>query len=148
MIMQVAQMELKIANEFIDKHHRHHKPVVGHRFSIGALKDGILVGVCIVGRPVARAVNSRKVIEVTRLCTDGTKNSCSFLYAKAATISKHLGYKYIQTYILEEELGVSLKAVGWKILRTTKGGDWNCPSRMKRRTDQPQGKKICWSRKL
>jgi len=141
-------MELKIANQFITVHHRHHKPVQGHRFSIGAVKDDILVGVCIVGRPVARAINHRTTVEVLRLCTDGTKNACSFLYAKAATIAKHLGYENIQTYTLAAETGVSLKAASWHILRTTKGGDWNCPSRRGRRIDQPQTKKICWGREL
>ena len=33
--------------------HRHHKPVVGHRFSIG-VENGEIRGACIVGRPVAR----------------------------------------------------------------------------------------------
>jgi len=31
---------------------RRHHPVVGHKFSIGAMKDGLLVGVVIVGRAV------------------------------------------------------------------------------------------------
>ena len=42
-----------------------------------------------------------EVVEVTRLCTDGTKNACSFLYGAAARIAKEMGYKQIQTYILE-----------------------------------------------
>ena len=117
-------MNLKEANEFIVKHHRHHKAVVGHKFSIGAEQDGQLVGVCIVGRPVARNVDNKKVVEVTRLCTNGFKNTCSFLYSAAARISKEMGYKQIQTYILENELGTSLKASGWKLLHITKGRQW------------------------
>lgn len=44
--MKVIPISLKKANEFVEKYHRHHNPVVGHKFSIGALdnKDN-LVGV-------------------------------------------------------------------------------------------------------
>ena len=54
----------------------------------------------------------------------------------------------IQTYILKTESGASLKAVGWKVLRETKGRDWSCPSRGNRRTDQPMTDKICWGKEL
>tara|TARA_R100001443_G_scaffold88308_1_gene94815 strand:+ start:50 stop:547 length:498 start_codon:yes stop_codon:yes gene_type:complete len=148
----VIPMNLKEANEFVEKHHRHHKPVVGHKFSIGAEQDGQLVGVCIVGRPVARSVDNKKVVEVTRLCTNGAKNVCSFLYSAAARISKEMGYKQIQTYILENEFGTSLKASGWELLHITKGRRWKYYKKIKtndlfgenvfelntkRRTDQP-----------
>jgi len=44
-------------------------------------ENGILHGACIIGRPVARlAGEPRKVLEVTRLVTDGTYNACSMLY--------------------------------------------------------------------
>lgn len=67
-------LELKEANSFVKQHHRHHKPCVGHRFSIGAMDaEGVLRGAVIVGRPVARLSGSpRDVLEVTRLVTDGT----------------------------------------------------------------------------
>lgn len=148
----IIPITLKEANEFVENHHRHHKPVVGHKFSIGVEKDGQLRGVCIVGRPVARNVNNREVVEVTRLCTDGTKNTCSFLYSAAARIAKEMGYKQIQTYILESEFGASLKASNWKLLHVTKGRQWKYYKTLKihdlfgenvitlnpeRRTDQP-----------
>lgn len=37
--MRVIPISLKQANEFVEKYHRHHNPVVGHKFSIGALGD-------------------------------------------------------------------------------------------------------------
>ena len=49
--------------------HRHHKPVVGHLFSIGAEQDGKIVGVAIVRRPVSRHRDDGTCAEVTRLCT-------------------------------------------------------------------------------
>ena len=140
----LVHVELKDANEFVENLHRHHKQVTGHRFSIGASKGGVLVGVAIVGRPVAWAVDPRKVVEVTRLCTDGTPNACSFLYAAAARAAKHLGYSRIQTYILKSETGISLKAAGWtcdgQVRRDGRG--WN--NREDRTTDQPQEAKIRW----
>lgn len=142
------RVELSEANEFIATHHRHHKPVVGHRFSIGAARGNILVGVAIVGRPVSRKTDQKHVVEVTRLCTDGTRNACSFLYSTAANIASRMGFYSIQTFTLEEESGSSLKAAGWTLEGTTRGGDWNQPSRGGRRTDQPQGKKLKWTKKL
>ena len=96
-----------------------------------------LVGVAVVGRPVARMTNQRTVVEVTRLCTDGTKNACSKLYAAAARIAKEMGFESIQTFILDSESGVSLKAAGWELVSWSDGGNWNCNVRSNRRTDQP-----------
>lgn len=146
--LQIVYLELAQANAFVKEHHRHHKMVVGHRFSIGAVQDGALVGVCIVGRPKARKTDQWMTLEVTRLCTDGTHNACSFLYSAAARAGKILGYGRIQTFILMEEPGTSLKAAGWTCEGESKGGDWNQPSRGGRRTDQPHGKKTRWSKSL
>jgi hypothetical protein len=84
MKLAAIPMDLEGANEFVSRHHRHHQPVVGHKFSIGAALGGKLVGVAIVGRPVSRHRDDGATLEVTRLCTDGTKNACSFLYGAAA----------------------------------------------------------------
>jgi hypothetical protein len=139
--MKIVPLELKEANAFIATLHRHHKPVQGHRFSIGVEKDGKLVGVACVGRPVARATNQKEVLEVTRLCTDGTKNACSALYSAAARVGKELGYKKIQTFILEEEPGISLKASGWVYDGWSAGGKWYHKEGKPRRMDQPLGPK-------
>jgi hypothetical protein len=127
-------LELAAANEFIANLHRHHGPVYRDKFRVGALVDGKLVGVVQVGRPVSRYLDNGENIEVVRLCTDGTKNVCSFLYAKAARIAKEMGYKKIITYILESESGTSLKAAGWKQETVTNGGTWNRKSRPRNTT--------------
>ena len=143
--MKVVHVELREANAFVERLHRHHKPVVGHRFSLGAEKAGVLCGVAIVGRPVARGVDQKNVLEVTRLCTDGTRNACSFLYAAAARAGKALGYKGIQTYVLEDEPATTLKAAGWHFSHNTVGRSWSRGQRQgKRRTDQPECNKQCW----
>lgn len=144
--MTIKTVTLKQANEYVAKLHRHHKPVQGHKFSIG-LFNPELCGVIICGRPVARAVDQVNVLEVTRLCTDGTKNACSKLYAAAAKSAKELGYGMIQTYILESESGVSLKASGWKLERYVQGRSWSCKSRP--RVDKhPTVNKSLWIKKF
>ena len=83
-MLTVKPMSLADANRFVAEHHRHHKPVRGHKFSLGCMANGRLVGVAIVGRPVSRYLDDGLTLEVNRLCTDGTKNACSFLYGAAA----------------------------------------------------------------
>lgn len=146
--MKLIHVELSEANQFISQFHRHHKPVQGHRFSLGAIKDGILVGVAVVGRPVARMTDQRNTLEVTRLATNGCKNACSFLYSAAARAGKILGYQSIQTFILKSEPGTSLIAAGWKFDGESSGGSWNRPSRNGRREDQPQEPKVKYSKLL
>lgn len=53
-MLEVCPMTLKEANAFVAEHHRHHKPVTGHKFSIGCTDGEKIVGVAIVGRPVSR----------------------------------------------------------------------------------------------
>lgn len=146
MNMKPVRVELSEANDFVSKHHRHHKPVVGHRFSIGAEHSGNLVGCVIVGRPVARQTDQKNIAEVTRLATDGTKNACSFLYAQASRAAKELGFASIQTFILPTESGVSLKASGWRCVGECKVGSWH--TRTGRRKDQPEMPKIKWQKVL
>ncbi len=148
MSLKIQSCELRDANDFVLRHHRHHKPVVGHRFSISVWDGGLKVGVAICGRPVARAINHHAVVEVTRLCTDGTKGACSTLYAACARASKELGYAKIQTYILDTETGVSLRAAGWTKEADTAGGNWTSISKPNRRQDQPQSPKQRWARIL
>lgn len=145
--MELQQIELRDANAFVAKLHRHHKPVQGHRFSIAAVHEGKIVGVAICGRPVARLA-APLTVEVTRLCTDGTPNACSFLYGAAARAAKALGYKRIQTFILESESGVTLKAVGWKFETVSPGGQWKHTDGKPRRTDQPTELKHRWAKDL
>ena len=53
-MLTVKPMSLADANRFVAEHHRHHKPVRGHKFSLGCMANGRLAGVAIVGRPVSR----------------------------------------------------------------------------------------------
>ena len=148
MTLKIVPLELRELNALVALHHRHHKPVQGHRFSIGVESDGQLVGGASVGRPTARMTDQRRILEVTRLVTDGTKNACSMLYAAVARIGKELGYEKVQTFILDSESGSSLKAAGWQFEVESGGGDWTRVSKPNRRQDQPQCRKQRWAKVL
>lgn len=141
-MIDIVPVSLAEANQFVREHHRHHGPVVGHKFSIGASDGERIVGVCIVGRPVSRYLDDGLTLEVTRLCTDGTRNACSMLYAAAWRASRAMGYKRLVTYILDTENGASLRAAGWKCVGQAGGLRWTgkrkpevdlCPAQMKMR---------------
>ena len=123
---QAVSISLQEANQFVENLHRHHDPVHRDKFRCGAVCDGKLVGVVQIGRPVSRGLDDGQTAEVVRLCTDGTRNACSFLYARAANAAKELGYSRIYTYILDSEDGASLKASGWVFDGWTHGGTWDC----------------------
>lgn len=145
----VRPCELKTANAFIEQLHRHHKPVQGHRFSLALWEGEKMVAVATVGRPVARHGGLPiEVLEVTRLCSDGTEHACSALYQACARVGKAMGYKRIQTYILESEPGTSLKAAGWTDEGEAGGGQWKHTDGKPRRTDQPTEKKRKYARIL
>ena len=147
LLLEVIPLTLAEANEAVARFHRHHKKVVGHRYSIGVVDQfGSIRGCAIVGRPVARNTDWHSTAEVTRLATDGTPNACSMLYAAAARASQAMGFAKIQSFILESENGASLKASGWMFEAWSAGGDWNSNSRGGRRTDQPMVRKQRWVR--
>lgn len=77
-MLELVPVSMKEANAFVARYHRHHKPVVGHKFSVAAAVNGEIVGVAIVGRPVSRYLDDGWTLEVNRLCTDGTHNAVAF----------------------------------------------------------------------
>lgn len=106
--------------------------------------DERLVGVAMVGRPVSRELaKDRFLTEVTRLATDGSENACSMLYGACRRAAKALGYRKAQTYLLETESGVSLKASGWRPVAKTDGGSWDRPARS-RVDSAPTCPKVRW----
>lgn len=127
--LYLVPIPLAEANAFVERNHRHHGKTAGHKFSIAAARAGRIVGVAIVGRPVSRYLDDGWTLEVNRLCTDGTKNACSFLYAAAWRAARAMGYKRLVTYILESESGTSLRAAGWKCVGQAGGLRWTGRSR-------------------
>lgn len=142
--LKIVPMTLKEANAFVDEHHRHHGPSVGHKFSIGVKdEDGKVRGAAIAGRPVARGSDNGARLEVTRLATDGCQNACSALYAAVRRIAKEMGFDFVGTYILASEPGTSLKASGWVQKYNVRGRSWSCKSRP-REDDHPLEDKVYW----
>ena len=145
MSLEITPISLVEANAFVVALHRHHKPVPGAKFCIAASDGDTVVGVAIVGRPVARMIDNGWTLEVNRCCTDGTKNACSILYGAAWRVAKALGYRRLITYTLPDEGGASLRASGWTLLGLRGGGNWNVASRPRIDTDQIlQGQKHLW----
>lgn len=127
--MVIVPISFADACEFVLRHHRHHKAPQGHKFSVAVALGGKVVGVAIVGRPVARRLDNGWTLEVTRLCTDGTANACSKLYGTCWRIVREMGYKELITYILDSEKGTALRASGWTLYGRAGGMSWNVPSR-------------------
>jgi hypothetical protein len=137
MRLHLVPVTWRDAAAFTADWHRHHAPPPGMKFAVGAADEaGVLVGVAITGRPVARHLDDGYTLEVTRLTTDGTPNTCSLLYGACWRAARALGYRRLVTYTQRGETGASLRAAGWRILaeRPAHPG-WNRPSRPR----QPRG---------
>lgn len=149
-MLEIVPITLGEANEFIGQYHRHHQPVTnGHKFCV-AISDGDkIVGVAIVGRPVARYLDDGWTLEVRRTCTDGTQNANSMLYGACQRATFAMGYKKIITYTLLTEGGSSLKASNWKCIGLAGGGTWNRPKCGRPRVDtHPLQKKLKWEKTI
>lgn len=155
MTLAIVPVDLARARRFIAEHHRHNIPPQGHKFSAGLMSDGELVGVVVVGRPIARNLDDGATLEVTRTCTDGTKNGNSMLYGAAARAAKALGYRRLITYTLAEEPGSSLLASGFRVeAEVAPAASWSRKSRPRLDLDlfsnerRPTGPKRRWVREL
>ncbi|WP_160050812.1 XF1762 family protein [Nocardiopsis sp. FR4] len=113
--LTLVPVPLAEAKAFIEVWHRHLKPPRGHKFSLGLIGDeGVLVAVAVVGRPVARGLDDGRTLEVTRLASDGSRNTCSMLYAASWRAARALAYRRLVTYTRADESGASLRAAGWR----------------------------------
>ncbi len=83
------------------------------KFALAAEQDGVLVGVATCGRPVARAFDDGRTLEITRTCTDGSPNVNSLLYGAARRAAWAMGFTRIITYTQADETGASLRAAGF-----------------------------------
>ena len=138
MALVIVPVTFRQAREFIRLHHRHHRPPQGMKFALGVAADQKLVGVAVVGRPVARHLDDKATLEVTCSCTDGTRNANSMLYAAAWRITRELGYWRLVTYTEAGESGASLRAAGFHpaVHRRAHRG-WNRPSRPRTTSPRP-----------
>ena len=122
--MRIRPTTISAAREFVGLHHRHSGPPTGGLFAAALETDDQLVGVVIVGRPIARALNDGWTAEIVRLCVIEQPNGCSMLYGAAARAAKALGYRRLITYTLDTESGISLRAAGWEATAAVKPRPW------------------------
>jgi hypothetical protein len=127
--LTVVPMTLREARAYVEREHRHHRAPQGGLFAIGAAEGETVVGVVIVGMPVARMLADGWTCEVTRLATDGSRNACSMLYRAAWRAARAMGYRRLVTYTLPEEGGASLRAAGFTLIGQAGGGSWSRDSR-------------------
>lgn len=143
-MLELQPITFAEASVFIAEHHRHHLPPTGWKYGIAANDGENVVGVVTAGRPVARGYDDGWTLEVTRCCTDGTKNAASMLYAAAWRAARALGYRRLVTYTLADaEPGTSLRAAGWRELHRVPGRSWSCKTRPRVDT-HPLQDKLCW----
>lgn len=148
MVFEIRPCTLPQANAYVEQFHRHHKKCTGHRFSLALFDDNKLIGVVICGRPVARLTDPYTVLEISRCCTDGTKNAISKLYGCVCRIAKEMGFHSVQTFTLPEEGGASMRACGFTFVGEAGGGQWKHSDGKPRRTDQPTQTKHKWVKEL
>jgi len=129
MKLQPIPITLREANNFVEQFHRHSNRTTrdSGKFAIGATTGEEMVGIAIVGRPLARLLDDGYTAEITRVCTreESPKNTCSFLYGRCWRIWQQMGGKRMVTYTLQTESGSSLKGSGWKIVGKTNKGNWD-----------------------
>lgn len=111
-MISLCPITISDAKVFCAEHHRRHKkPPVSGLWAVGIARDGDVVGVAIVGRPVARGLQDGWTCEVTRVTVlEGVKNGCSMLYGAAWRAARSLGYRRCITYTGTNEPGTSLRA--------------------------------------
>lgn len=146
--LALRPVSLKFAQEYVREYHRHNKPPVGHKFSVGLFDGDRCVGVAVAGRPVARMLDDGLTLEVTRTCTDGTRNANSMLYGAIVRAATALGYRKCVTYTQHNESGASLRGAGWApaLLLAPRAG-WNAPNRPRADIGSSGVARIRWERK-
>lgn len=155
MTLEIVPVLRDECRRFIAEHHRHAEPPVQWRLAAGVELDGVLVGIALAGRPVARELDDGRTLEIIRLATLGDRNASSMLYGAIGRAAKALGYRKLVTYTLATEPGTSLRASGFTLDAELRQRDrWSTPARPRvemtlfgtHRT--PPGPKVRWTRQL
>ncbi len=151
--LELAEVAWGEARDFVRAHHRHNSAPPGWKFGQAVYQAGLLIGVMMAGRPVARALDPDRFLEVTRVCVRDLDpprlawNACSMLYGYACREAGKRGYATVISYTRPGESGASLRAAGFVPDGPTSGGSWH---RVRRpRPNAPrQCPKLRWRREL
>lgn len=127
--MLIVPLTLREANDFVEAHHRHSARTSndGGKFAIGLEVDGALVGVAIVGRPVARLLQQPGTAELLRCCVKvgAPIGAGKKLNARCKRIWQLMGGTRLVTYTLASESGGSLSGSGFEREADVPGRQWN-----------------------
>ncbi|MCK9549167.1 XF1762 family protein [Aquamicrobium sp.] len=153
MSKRIVPLTLREANDFVEQWHRHSSRTSndGGKFAIGMEHNGQLVGVAIVGRPVARLLQVPGAAEVLRLCTSpaAPKGAASKLYARCRRIWQQMGGTTLHTYTLKRESGASLRGAGiHEPSAEVEPQQWDRPSREREERDIYEQPKWRWTEHL
>lgn len=151
--MRIVPLTLREANDFVEAWHRHSARTSndGGKYAIGLIHSDQLVGVAIVGRPIARMLQEEGTAELLRLCTrpEAPKGSASKLYARAKRIWQLMGGKRIVTYTLKHESGSSLRGAGiHEAAADVQRQQWSRPSRVRDKREIYETLKQRWDEDL
>ena len=151
--MRIVPMTLREANDFVERWHRHSARTSndGGKYAIGLEYESQLVGVAIVGRPVARLLQVPGAAELLRLCTSpaAPKGAGSKLYSRAKRIWQLMGGTTIHTYTLKHEGGATLRGAGiHEAAAEVDGQQWTRPSRPREEKAVYDEDKLRWTETL
>lgn len=140
------------ARTFVERHHRHHRAPQSGLFAVAVMRppegeeDEAIIGVAVIGRPIARAYQDGYTAEVTRCCVlDGFPNACSMLYGVSWRAARALGYRRLITYTMASERGYSLEASGWRVVAERPAKSWAEHSKARPRVDRsPPAQRRLW----
>ncbi|MCB8877876.1 XF1762 family protein [Acidisoma silvae] len=141
------------ARRFIARHHAHCGMPTAWRFHGAVFNGRTLMGVALVGNPVARALSGRGILEINRLCIRRDTpaalrwNAASMLYGWCSREAERRGWQKIITYTRVDEPGTSLEAAGWQREACVRGRGWHSAQRA-RSNRNGWIDKIRWSRSL
>lgn len=143
--MVLRPSTLHEANAYVAAWHRHSRPVRGCRFCLAAVESGQVVGVAIVGRPLARALQRPEVAEILRVATNGHPNACSFLYGACRKAWQAMGGQVLLTYTLASESGSSLRGAAFRrVAELGPRPNWDTPSLRRPRSTEPCPARVRW----
>ena len=151
--LRIIPLTLRVANDFVEQWHRHSARTSndGGKFAIGLEHTNELVGVAIVGRPVARLLQRDPgTAELLRLCTSPAcpRNGGSKLYARARRIWQLMGGTRLVTYTLQRESGAIMRGVGVVSAVKVGGRQWDSPSRAREHRAIYDEPKFRWDEEL
>jgi len=133
------------ALSFVKDVHRRLPDIQGAMWCVSARAGSEVVGVALVGWPSQEQTTlEMDHLRILRVAVKpGYPNACSMLYGAAWRAARAMGVESMDTFTHLDEPGTSLRAAGWVEDGTTDGGEYDRPSR-KRRKQVDASPKIRW----